>query len=224
MHPRPKGIKNPRHANIHLALIPVRIHHRLRHTFALVVTTPRPNRIHVPPVGFRLRMHLRISIHLRRGGKKHPRPDTFRQTEHIKRPHRRGLDRLNGVVLIMRGRGGTGQVVDLVHLLHDAFRHVVYDETEIGMVEPVFDVLLLSGEEVVEDGDFVALHHELVDEVTSDESGAAGDHDFESFAVDESLGFHGDGGCDGGYGLEAVDVVGVDDSSCGDGWTVGKGR
>jgi hypothetical protein len=37
----------------------------------------------------------------------------------------------------------------------------------------VRNILLLTGKKVVDDGHFVALHHELVDQVTPDKSSAA---------------------------------------------------
>ena len=55
-------------------------------------------------------------------------------------------------------------------MLSVRFRHVVYDKAEIRIVEPVLYVLLLSREKVIDNGNFVPLHHQLVGEVTSNES------------------------------------------------------
>jgi hypothetical protein len=83
-----------------------------------------------------------------------------------------GLDR---VVLVVDGRGGAGQVVDLVHLEVERMGHVVADQFEVGLIEQVVDVGLLAGEEVVEADDVVALLDESIAQVRAEEPGAAGD-------------------------------------------------
>ena len=46
----------------------------------------------------------------------------------------------------------------------------MHNKAKIQIVEPVLYVLLLSQEEVIDDSDLVPPHHQLVDEVTSNES------------------------------------------------------
>lgn len=81
--------------------------------------------------------------------------------------------------------GGTRQVVNLVHLQHDGFGHVVHDQLEAGMVQPVLDVLALTGEEVVDYDHLVPLHHEFVRQVRPDKARAAGDQDLLALGVGE---------------------------------------
>ena len=54
----------------------------------------------------------------------------FCQPQHVDHPNRRRLDRLNRVGLVCLGRGGTGQVVDLVDLQKDRPHDVVPDQFE----------------------------------------------------------------------------------------------
>jgi hypothetical protein len=67
--------------------------------------------------------------------------DTLGEAEHVERALERRLDRLDGVVLVVRGRGRAGQVVDLVDLDHEGLDDVVPDELEVGVADPVRDLV-----------------------------------------------------------------------------------
>lgn len=60
---------------------------------------------------------------------------------------------------------------------HERLDNVMSDHLKVGVSDPVTDGGLGAGEEVVEDGDFVAQEHESVDQVGSDETSSAGDED-----------------------------------------------
>ena len=59
------------------------------------------------------------------------------------------------------------------------------NQLEIGVVHPVHDVLLPAGEEVIENDDLVACHHEAVHEVRADEAGSSGDEDAHALGFGE---------------------------------------
>ncbi len=65
----------------------------------------------------------------------------------------------------MAGCGGTGEVVDLVYLEPDRMRYVVPDQFEVGPVQQVRNVALLTGEEVIEADDIVPGLNKAVAEV-----------------------------------------------------------
>lgn len=95
----------------------------------------------------------------------------------LRRREREGYDRLDGVVLVMDWGGGTGEVIDLVDLEQDRLDDIVPDELEPGVAEQMNEVVLPAGEEVVHNDDIVAPSDQLVDEVASNETGAASDDD-----------------------------------------------
>lgn len=52
-------------------------------------------------------------------------------------------------LLVVHGRGRAGEVVDLVHLQHQALRDVVPDQLKVGLANEARDVVLAAREEVV---------------------------------------------------------------------------
>ena len=89
----------------HLQLVLVVIVHaeRLGDALPLVVTASRSDRVDVPPIVLRLRMDRRVSVNFRRGGMEHARLAALRQPQHVDDADRRGLDRLDRVVLVGHG-------------------------------------------------------------------------------------------------------------------------
>jgi hypothetical protein len=57
----------------------------------------------------------------------------------------------------MAGSGGAGQVVNLIHRQKNGQGDVMADQFEIGPTQQVFHIGLLTGEEVVQTDDIVAL-------------------------------------------------------------------
>ena len=51
------------------------------------------------------------------------------------------------------------------------------NELEIRMADPMTDGGLRTGEEVIEDGNFVAEEHQTIDQVGADEASTTGDKD-----------------------------------------------
>ena len=59
----------------------------------------------------------------------------------------------------MGWRSRTSKVIDLVHFEENGESDVVSHEGEIGMMNPMFNILLLTGKEIVQHSHFVALTH-----------------------------------------------------------------
>ena len=89
----------------------------------------------------------------------------------------RGLHGLDGVVLVVHGRGGARHVVDLVDLDEELLRHVAPDDLEVRLVEQVLDVGLLRGEEVIESDHVMPLVYQPSAEVRAQEAAATRDED-----------------------------------------------
>lgn len=114
----------------------------------------------------------------------------------------------------MHGRGGAGEVVDLVDFDEDGIDDVVAYELEVGVADPVREVGFGAGEEVVERDHVVAHEHEAVDEVGADESCAAGDEDA-AFVEGVEAPDCGEGG-----GVRGMGYGGVAASAEAKGWEV----
>lgn len=116
------------------------------------------------------------------------------QAEHVQGSHEGGLNRLDGVVLVMRGGGGARKMVDLyqsqsemrrdesgckltVALNHERLNDIVSNELKVGVTDPVGDGSLGTSEEVVKDGNLVAEEHESVDEMGANKTSTAGHQD-----------------------------------------------
>ena len=61
------------------------------------------------------------------------------------------LDGFDRVIHVVWGRGGTRQVIDLVHFDVKRLDDVLMDQLEILVPDPVLDIALAPGEEVVDD-------------------------------------------------------------------------
>jgi len=75
----------------------------------------------------------------------------------------------------MDRRGGTSEVVDLVHLQIDRLGNIVADELEVGMADQMADIVLVAGKEIVQTQNVVTLGKEPVAEVGAQKTRAAGD-------------------------------------------------
>src|SRR6266487_3039306 len=67
-HPRPVRVEDPPDRGVDALLPVVRHRHRLGVALRFVIDAARADRIDVPPVGFRLRMDLRVAVDLARRG------------------------------------------------------------------------------------------------------------------------------------------------------------
>ena len=89
----------------------------------------------------------------------------------------KGYDGLDGVELVVHGRRGARQMVNLVHLQQQRLHDVVADELEARIAEVVLHILLAAREEIVHHDHAVAALHQPVHQVAAHEPGAARHHD-----------------------------------------------
>ena len=157
------------------AVLTVIIHaERFGGALALVVAGADADRVDVAPIRLRLRVDGRVAVDFARRGVQDLCVHALGQAEHVERAVDRRLERLDGVVLVVDGRGGAGQVVDLVDLRVVGRGDVVAYGIEAVAAQQVADVVLAAREVVVDADHVVAFHDEAFAEVRPDEACATG--------------------------------------------------
>jgi hypothetical protein len=91
----------------------------------------------------------RIAIDLARRRLQDFRAHTLRQVKHIDRPDDTRFGGLHRVVLVMNGRRGTGEIVNLVNLNLKGDRHIVTQSFKMGLADEMRDILFAAREIVV---------------------------------------------------------------------------
>ena len=74
-------------------------------------------------------MHFGVTINFRRTGKQDTGSYTLGKSEHVERPHGTCFNGFDGIVLVMRRRCWTSQMINLVHFQLNWFRHIVDNNT-----------------------------------------------------------------------------------------------
>ena len=131
-------------------LTPVIEEQGLSASLSFIVTGPRPNWIDVPPIVFRLRVHIRVAIDFRSRCLKDLGLYALCQAKHIDCAMHAGFRRLHRITLVMNRRSWACQIVDLINLDIERKRHVVTDQFKMFVVEQVLDILPVTGEEIVD--------------------------------------------------------------------------
>jgi len=165
VHSRAIGIEDPYDADVDVVGSVVIEEESFGAAFSFVVAGANSDGVDVSPVGFGLGMDVRFAVDFAGGGLEDFGSDAFGESEHVDGSHDGGFDGLDGVVLVMDGRGRAGEVVDFVDFERDGVYDVVADELEIGFGEEVCDIGFLAGEEVIEADEIVALCDEAVAEM-----------------------------------------------------------
>ena len=89
---------------------------RLGAALAFIIAGARADRVDVAPVVFGLRMNIGIAVDLRRRRLENLALQPLGEAQHVDGAMHAGLGRLHRIVLIVDGRGGAGEIVDLVDL------------------------------------------------------------------------------------------------------------
>ncbi|KAK3016094.1 hypothetical protein RJ639_006338 [Escallonia herrerae] len=89
---------------------------------------------------------------------------------------KKGYDSLDRIVLVMNGRGGAGQVINLVHFQQNRLHHIVPNQLEPGVPKVVHHVLLPPGEKIINDNHIITPSNQLINQMGPHKSGATGHH------------------------------------------------
>jgi len=95
-------------------------------------------------------MDVRIAVNFRSRSLKDFCPGPFGDAQDVDGPHDIGFDRLDGIELIVHGRGRAGKVVNFVHLQIDGIDDVVADQFEMRLSHQVGDVVFTAGKKIVQ--------------------------------------------------------------------------
>ena len=106
----------------------------LGYAFSFVIAGTDSDRVDVSPIGFRLWVNERITIDFARACQQDASTAALGDAQHIDGPQHGGLNRLDGVELVVTWRGGAGHVVDLIDLQKDGQGHIVSDQLKVGSV------------------------------------------------------------------------------------------
>lgn len=87
------------------------------------------------------------------------------EPEHVDGADDAGLGRLHRILLVMDGRGRTGEVEDLIHLDEQRMRDVVTQKLEAFVVEEMRDVAARAREEIIDAENLAARLEQPVTEV-----------------------------------------------------------
>jgi len=104
MHARAVGVEDSRHLDANAVLAMIVEEQGFRRALAFIVTGPQPQRIDVAPIGFRLRMNVRVAVDLAGRGLKNLGFDALGKTQHVDRAMHAGLQRLHRIELIVDRR------------------------------------------------------------------------------------------------------------------------
>lgn len=74
-------------------------------------------------------------------------------------------------------------MVYLVDFQHDGFHDVVNNQIEVGVSNPLLDILLAASEHIVDYSNLMALKHKAIDQIATNETGASSDEDSKFFAL-----------------------------------------
>lgn len=125
-------------------------------------------------VGFKIKQ---TQVRTGGGSQQEPCLGPLGKAQHVDGAHDTGLDRFDGVVLVMGWRCWAGQVIDLIDLNHEWIHYIVSDHLKVWVAQPVLHIPLTSCEKVVEDNDFVAHEHQAVDKMRSHKACSSCDQD-----------------------------------------------
>lgn len=112
VHSRTESVEDSGNSDLDIVLSHVTVGQSLGDSLTLVVTSSGTDTVDVTPVVFSLRVLFGVTVDFRGRGDEESSLGSLGKTEHVQGTHERGLDGLDSVVLVVRRRGGTSEMVD----------------------------------------------------------------------------------------------------------------
>src|SRR5438270_4712539 len=152
LHARAVGIKDANDARVHFVITVVGHGYRFGETLGLVVNRARPDRVHIPPIGFLLRMLQGISVTLRRGRDEILRAVFMSDVEGVKGANGADLERGNPMNCVIDRAGGAGEVEHVIDVADvEWLANVLFYKFERGLIAEMIEIDAASGEEIIDD-------------------------------------------------------------------------
>ena len=163
-HPRPVSVEDAHDLRVDPVITVVRHRHRLGEPLRFIVNAAGPDRVHVPPVIFRLRMNQRIAIALGGGSEHERRLLRFREAERVMGAERADFQRRDRQLQVIDRAGRRGKMENVIDRLldQDVARDVVLDVPVILVPAQVRDVRRVPRDEIIDRDDPVPLRQEPV--------------------------------------------------------------
>ena len=177
VHARAVCIEDLRHFDAKLVLTVIVEEQHFGTALALVVTGARPNRVHVAPIVFRLRVNGGIAVYLGGGGLQDPGLHALGEAQHVYGAVNAGLGRLHRVELVMNRGRRAGEVINVVDLDVERKADIMSNELKPGIRHDVVHVLPRCRDEVVQAEDLIPAGQQSLAQMGAYESGSSDDKD-----------------------------------------------
>lgn len=129
----------------------------------------------MPPVILSLGMNLWVAVDLRGRRLENACFGAFCQTKHVYGTHHRGLHRFNGIVLVVNGRRGTGQIINLINLQLDWINDIVPKHLKMLVPHEVLNIFAPPSEKIIEAKNLMTRFNHTITEVTPKKTRSSGD-------------------------------------------------
>ncbi len=156
-HARSVGVKDADDADVDAVFAVIIEEEGFCAAFTFVVTGTEADGIHIAPVGFGLGVYSGVAVNLGGGRLEDASFDAFCEAETVHGSDYGGLQGLDGVELVVRGRRRAREVIDAVHLELERIDDVVTDQFKSRVSQEMLNVCLSTGEEVVQANHVVSL-------------------------------------------------------------------
>ena len=176
-HPRAISVEDSHDPGVY-AMVAVICHRDcFRESFRLVVNAARPDRVHIAPIIFLLRMLERIAIHLRCGSENECGVFVLGQTQRVVRAERADFECRDREFQIINGTGRRGEVKNIINLWFrqkNEIGDVVFHEAEIFVSDKMSNVCRVAGHQIIDGNDPVTFRQKPVHQVRAKKARASG--------------------------------------------------
>ena len=118
--------------------------------FALIVAGAKADWIDITPVALFLGMLKRIAVDFACGSLENFCIFTLCKSKHLHRTKHVCADRLHRIMLIVDGRGGAGEIVDLIHFKIQRLAHISFAHFEVRIFKKGREILSSSSKKIIE--------------------------------------------------------------------------
>jgi len=174
VHPGAIGVEYSDHTYVHPVLPVIVKKERFRTALSFVVTGSGTDGIHIPPIGFILKVYRWIPVYFAGGSLKYLGPNPLGQPQHVDGAHDRSFHGLDRIVLVVHRGGRAGEIIDLIRFDEHGVNQIVSNQLEIRFSDEMSDVLLGAREKIVKAQHVMPFGNQPITQMRAQEAGAAG--------------------------------------------------